>query len=118
MLLLAILVVSGCYTWRSAEPVPGEVRRLAKTTEVIRTDGVRFELTRGEIKADSVVGTTGTGRVAIPVQDVARIEEYRLNKRRSIAFGLAVYLGMAFFISNRDVRSVFSVGSVAKITST
>jgi hypothetical protein len=100
---LGLAMGSGCRTWRALPPSAELPRPLASQSRVTRIDGLRFEIAGGLITADSVVGLSrATGRVSVPRDSVARVEERRLSWFRSIALGLSVWLAAAFFISGPD----------------
>ncbi|MDQ3949946.1 MAG: hypothetical protein M3282_06345 [Gemmatimonadota bacterium] len=97
---LVLAMGSGCRTWRAVPPSSDLPRPLAAQSRLTRTDGARIELAGGLITADSVVGLShAAGRVSVPRNSVARVEERRLSWGRSIGLFLAVYFGAAFVIS-------------------
>jgi hypothetical protein len=96
-------VGAGCRTWRAAPPSAELPRPLASQSRVTRTDGSRIELVSGLVPADSVIGISrAVGRVSVPRDSVARVEERRLSWGRSIGLFLAVYFGAAFVISGPE----------------
>lgn len=103
LLLAAVLATSGCRTWREVPRLSGTTGPLPATARVVKTSGERITLAGGQLSRDSVVGTSAAGRVAVPRDSVARVEERRPAWGRSIALFLAFYLGMAFVISGPEV---------------
>ena len=102
-LALALMVGTGCRTWREVPMASVSSRPLAKQSRVVRTDGVWIEMSRARLTTDSITGTTRDGRIAVPRDSIRRLEEQRVNWRRSTGLFLTVYLGMAFVISGPEV---------------
>ncbi len=114
-LALVLAMGSGCRTWRAVPPSSELPRPLAsqsalvgfligaKAYRVTRTDGSRIELASGLVTADSVVGLShAAGRVSVPRDSVARVEERRLSWGRSIGLFFAVWFEAAFVISGAE----------------
>src|SRR5688572_22642868 len=101
-LALILVVGSGCRTWRSVPPQPSLSRPLAAHSRVTLIDGKRIDIVSGRVTPDSVTGDSRTGRVTVPRDSVARLEERRLSWSRSVGLFGAIYFGLAFIISGPE----------------
>lgn len=88
-LALMLVISSGCRTWRAVPQSSELTRPLAARSRVIRTDGQRIEIAEGRVTPDSVIGTSRAGRVAVPRDSVALVQERRLSWGRTIGLVLA-----------------------------
>jgi hypothetical protein len=99
-LALVLVIDSGCRTWRVV-PRPSELAGpLAAQSRVIRTNGERTDIAQGWVTPDSVIGISRAGRVSVPRDSVARVEERRVNVARSIVLVLPAYLGLVYLFSD------------------
>lgn len=91
LLVLATFLVAGCSSWHSrSAPSPADSLGFGHPVRVVRTDGSAIVLDPALVRGDSIVGTSGSTRVAIALRDVQRVDERRTSVLRT---GALVVLG-------------------------
>ena len=120
-LLTALVVLSGCMTWRPAQI--GELRvapeEVPPHVRVTRSDGSQVEMSRAEIYGDSIVGfrpdfVDWRARFSVALADVRAIELRHLRARVALA---PVWVGLAspLLLRERPGRSLW-VGLTLALT--
>lgn len=101
LVVAAVALGTGCYTWHPVPLAPGEARPLPDRARVVRPTGERIELAGARVTPDSVVGARrgrardAAGRqVALPRDSVAFVEVRRLSWARTLWLVTGVYVAV------------------------
>jgi hypothetical protein len=112
--LLVAFPLAGCQSWRRTSVAPGAVTALTgdHPVRVTRTDRSTFVLDRARVVGDSIVGETGrpAARVAVPISDVASVEERRVSAGRTlgaVAGGVGLVYAALFVLFLATVTMVY-----------
>lgn len=101
------LLLGGCVTWREQpNPLPSVRRTLDGPVRITRRDGNFVVLDGADERGDSVIGVSNTEkhRVAIPAEEVARVQQRRPNELGTVALimlaAAAAFAAYAYSVFN------------------
>lgn len=98
------LLACACHSWSPVRLAPKMSSELPTHSRVVRKGSLPVPLYRGNVTADSIIGSRGdSGRFAIARDSVTRVEERHFSLTRTIqaiggvGFGLALllYVGLS-----------------------
>ena len=103
LLALSLAALSACVHHATAGDVAATVRE-HPAVRIERRDGSTIHLERASVVGDSVIGTSGSSRVAIALSDVARADTPASTARRAgegmvILFAPLAFVVMAFTLA-------------------
>lgn len=84
----SMVLLGGCVTWREQpNPLPSVRRTLDGPVRITRRDGSAVVLDGADERGDSILGVSKTGRrrVAVPAEQVARVQQRRPNVLGTLA---------------------------------
>jgi hypothetical protein len=91
-LVLVPLLASACQTWRTVPLAPRDSGSLPAQVRVVRMGGEAVDLDAARVSPDSVVGMGGRGRVAIPRDSVAFVQQPQISSARTLGLIVGVPL--------------------------
>ncbi|HET7464161.1 MAG TPA: hypothetical protein VFJ82_23085 [Longimicrobium sp.] len=107
MVLGCALLLGGCVTWREQPaPLPTVRRTLDGPVRITRHDGSSVLLDGADERGDSIIGhlKANDRRVAIPVDEVARVQQHRANVLGTLALvtlaAAAAFAAYAYSVFN------------------
>jgi hypothetical protein len=83
--LMVVAALAGCRTWQPITAAPGPVIADSRPDGVrlVRTDGTRIDVSRPQVRADSIVGFDGFDPVGAPLSEVSSVEIPRWSVTRT-----------------------------------
>ena len=102
-LLLSLLPVGGCATWRAYDAGPGlsAGQSLPYYLRATREDSSRMVLAAPFVQADTLYGRSEGDKVGVPVGEIVHLERQRVHPGRTAAVVVgvpAVALGVTYVI--------------------
>ena len=89
--VLLLVLLAGCRTWRTVEMAPGPaiLETRSETVRLRRSDGTRVMVSQPQVRADSIVGFDGFDIVGAPLADVSAVEVQDWSGPRTVGFVVA-----------------------------